>query len=259
MGISEKETPRYNRYIEDIRENSESRYEVSLPFKENHPLIHDHFELSKKINSNEFRFRDAGVLEIKNSSAVNLAKTDFTKQVNLQEVIDIKCFGSFQKLKHVLPWVFRFFNNLKQKILRKLMLLREILDEKEINLSEEMLILDNQNKFETDSQCFSNLKNDLDIIKENDIFKCKSRLENAPIPIEAELPILIYREHYLSKLIIWYIHRKLKHAGTKQTLTELRQKYWVCQSRNYICSIIRKCLSCSKLHCKPYNYPKAPS
>ena len=74
---------------------------------------------------------------------VNLAKTDFTKQVNLQVVIDIKCFGSFQKLKRVLSWVFRFFNNLKQNILRKLMLLREILDEKELNLSEEMLILDN--------------------------------------------------------------------------------------------------------------------
>ena len=87
MGIPEKETPCYNHYIEDIRKNSENTYEVSLPFKENHPLIHDHFELSKKINSNEFRFRDAGVLEIKNSSAVNLAKTDFTKQVNFKSLL----------------------------------------------------------------------------------------------------------------------------------------------------------------------------
>ena len=90
------------------------------------------------------------------------------------------------------------------------MLLKEILDKKELNLSEEILILDNQNKFETDSQCFRNLRNDLNIIKEKNIFKCKGRLENRPIPIETELPILIYREHYLSKLIIWDIHRKLK-------------------------------------------------
>ena len=41
----------------------------------------------EKINSNEFRFRDAGVLEIKNSSAVNLAKTDFTKQVNFKSLL----------------------------------------------------------------------------------------------------------------------------------------------------------------------------
>ena len=56
----------------------------------------------EKINSNEFRFKDADVLEIKNRSAVNLANTDFAKQVNLQVVLDIKRFGSFQKLKSVL-------------------------------------------------------------------------------------------------------------------------------------------------------------
>ena len=153
-------------------------------------------EFIGKINYNEFRFRDSGVLEIKNRSAVNLAKTDFTNQVNLQEIIDIERFGSFQKLELIFSWVFRFFNNLKQKLLRKPMLLKEILDKKELNLSEEILILDNQNKFETDSQSFRNLKNDLNIIKENNIFKGKVRLENAPIPIEAKLPILIYREHY---------------------------------------------------------------
>ena len=91
------------------------------------------------------------------------------------------------------------------------------------------------------------------------ICKCRVSLENAPIPIEAKLPILIYREHYSSELIIWDIHRKLKHAGTEQTLTELRQKYWVCQSRNYVRNIIRKRLTCRKLHCKPYNYPNTPS
>ena len=69
----------------------------------------------------------------KNRSAANLAKTDFTKQVNLQEVIDITRFGSFQKLKRVLSWFFRFFSNLKQKLLRKPMLLKEILDKKELN------------------------------------------------------------------------------------------------------------------------------
>ena len=103
------------------------------------------------------------------------------------------------------------------------------------------------------------MKNNLNIIKENNVFKCKGRLENAPIPIEAKLPILIYRDHYLSKLIIWDIHRKFKHAGTKQTLNELRQKYWICQSRNYVRNIIRRCLTCRKLHCKPNNYPKTPS
>ena len=109
-------------------------------------------EFAEKIKYNEFRFRDADFLEIKKRTAVNVAKTDFTKQINLQEVIDIKRFHSFQKLKRVLSWAFRFFNNLKQKLLRKPMLLKEILDKKEA-----IVILDNQNRFETNSQSFHNL------------------------------------------------------------------------------------------------------
>ena len=77
------------------------------------------------------------------------------------------------------------------------MLLKEILNKKRINLSEEILFFGNQEKFATDSQRFRNLKSDLNIIKENNVFKCKGRLENAPIPIEEKLPILIYRKHYL--------------------------------------------------------------
>ena len=87
------------------------------------------------------RFRDAGVLDIKNRIALNLAKTDFTKQVNLQEVMDIKRFCSFQNVKRVLSWVFTFFNNLKQKLLQKTMLSKDILDKKELKLSEEILSL----------------------------------------------------------------------------------------------------------------------
>ena len=41
-------------------------------------------------------------------------KLIWQKQI-LQKVIDIKHFGSFQKLKRVLSWDFRIFNNLRLK------------------------------------------------------------------------------------------------------------------------------------------------
>ena len=99
------------------------------------------------------------------------------------------------------------------------MFLKEILDKKKQNLLKEIVILGNQNKFETASQCVRNFKIVLNIIKEYTIFKCKGSLENGHISIEAKLPILIYCKLYLSKLIIWDIQRKFKHAGTKQTLS----------------------------------------
>ena len=80
-----------------------------MPFKESHPLMHDHFEHSKKrlltIQNNfelfkklksrvlEWKFdvtkrrtNDTIVLETKNRSAVNLTKVEFTKQIN-----EVKC------------------------------------------------------------------------------------------------------------------------------------------------------------------------
>ena len=80
-----------------------------MPFKESHPLMHDHFEHSKKrlltIQNNfelfkklksralewkfdvtKWRTNDTIVLETKNRSAVNLTKVEFTKQIN-----EVKC------------------------------------------------------------------------------------------------------------------------------------------------------------------------
>ena len=47
LGIADKEPSVYEKFVDDIsfRDN---RYEVHLPFKENHPLIEDHYELNLK-------------------------------------------------------------------------------------------------------------------------------------------------------------------------------------------------------------------
>ena len=48
LGIRNDEKSTYEVFEESIRKNSENRYEVNLPFKENKPILHDNFELSKK-------------------------------------------------------------------------------------------------------------------------------------------------------------------------------------------------------------------
>ena len=48
LGISEKESSCYDNCLNSIKKNSNGRCEVQLPFKENHPVIHDHFTICKK-------------------------------------------------------------------------------------------------------------------------------------------------------------------------------------------------------------------
>ena len=46
--VLNQEKQPYNYFEESICKNQENRYEVKLPFKENHPLIHDNFQMCKK-------------------------------------------------------------------------------------------------------------------------------------------------------------------------------------------------------------------
>ena len=48
LGINKYEQSFYEEYLNTICRNEYNRYEVRLPFKENHSLIHDNFELCKR-------------------------------------------------------------------------------------------------------------------------------------------------------------------------------------------------------------------
>ena len=49
FGINKYEQSFYEQYLNTICRNERNRYEGRLPFKENHPLIHDNFELYNPI------------------------------------------------------------------------------------------------------------------------------------------------------------------------------------------------------------------
>ena len=95
----------------------------------------------------------------------------------------------------------RFIDNLK---LRKSNTLNKIqvnssLQPREISITEEILIRDNQQTFENESK-FNILKRELNIVSKNNILKCEGILKYAPITPDAKLPILINRNHYLRYL-----------------------------------------------------------
>ena len=48
LGINKHEQSFYEEYLNTICRNERNRYEVRLPFKENHRMIHDNLELCKR-------------------------------------------------------------------------------------------------------------------------------------------------------------------------------------------------------------------
>ena len=115
----------------------------------------------------------------------------------------------------------------------------------------------NQKAF--DSIKLKTICKDLNIIcDENGLFKCEVRLKNAPLPYQAKAPYLINSKHHLATLIVNDIHTRFKHISIKQTLSELRQNFWICRGRQFDRNIIRKCVIYKKCKGPSYQYPVSP-
>ena len=66
-------------------------------------------------------------------------------------------------------------------------------------------------------------------VHQDGIIRLHGRFISADLPEDTELPILLSRQEYFSKLLIQDIHYKIHHRGVSHTLAQLKQKYWIPQ------------------------------
>lgn len=64
-------------------------------------------------------------------------------------------------------------------------------------------------------------------LDDNNLIRCKGRLENTQLPYNAKYPVMIPAESYLATLIVRDTHLMVLHGGVRDTLTQLRQSYWI--------------------------------
>lgn len=67
---------------------------------------------------------------------------------------------------------------------------------------------------------------------------------------------MLNRDHRLAEIIVNYCHSKVLHRGVKQTLTELRSKYWITKGRSFVKKILRPCTICKRYKARPFHYPE---
>lgn len=63
------------------------------------------------------------------------------------------------------------------------------------------------------------------------ILRCRGRLLHADLPYSAKHPILLDANHGFTMLAIRKSHESVMHNGVKETLTELRSKFWLARGR----------------------------
>ena len=53
-------------------------------------------------------------------------------------------------------------------------------------------------------------------------------------------------------------HRRVLHDGVKETLTEIKTRYWIVGGRSLVRSVVHKCDVCKHFEGKPFGAPPAP-
>ena len=93
---------------------------------------------------------------------------------------------------------------------------------------------------------------------DEDLLRCRGRLQYTDLPYDAKFPILMPKDNYLTTLIVQSMHKTVMHGGVCETLTHIRQTYWIPQGRQLVKKIISKCVTCRKIQGPPFRSVPTP-
>ncbi|XP_064465197.1 uncharacterized protein LOC135376605 [Ornithodoros turicata] len=65
------------------------------------------------------------------------------------------------------------------------------------------------------------------VLDQDDILRISGRLQHSTLPTDIRHPVLLPHGHRVTELIVEAAHRRLLHGGVQDTITEVRERYWV--------------------------------
>ena len=69
--------------------------------------------------------------------------------------------------------------------------------------------------------------------------------------------ILLPSDHCLTRLAVLQSHDQVMHSRVRETLTQVRAKYWITKGRQVIRKILSKCTICRRLEGPPLWKPRS--
>ena len=150
----------------------------------------------------------------------------------INEVMEIKGYSTLRKLCRVTAWVKRFCFNISQK--DKNVRRQGRLTLEEIVASENEWVRAAQRELKHGDN-YQQLVAKFGLEKDDDdIVRCKGRLEFLELPPETKEPVILPKGHQFTVLQIQECHERVLHSGVRSTLAELRSRFWVPKGRQAV-------------------------
>ena len=171
---------------------------------------------------------------------------------DIGNVIDSNVFGTYTRLIRVTATMLLVVDRMKKRSDSKTPMTAHL------RRAEELWILAAQKSIKSDAKLTKTVKQ-LDVREEESgVLRCGGRLQNALISEGAKYPILLPTEHHVTNLIIMDCHQRMMHGGSKATLAEVREKFWIVRGRQVVKKLIGRCVICRRHEGKPLRGPLAP-
>ena len=183
-----------------------------------------------------------------------------------EDRLDLTRYPSWTRLTRVSATVNRFLENCH---LPSMLHKKAALGPEEIITSEMQFIrLAQQEEFQDEIQALksgkglhgkSKLLPLKPVLDEEGVLRCDGRLKFADcLPWETRYPIILSRNHQITKLIIKDTHEKNQHGGTNQVLVHLSSRYWIVSAREAIREWEKECFMCRPRKVPPAKQVMAP-
>ena len=174
--------------------------------------------------------------------------------ISVSNMIDCGDYPSYNRLLRVTAYVIKFIrilqsrtNKVKGEVKDSALTAADLLE------AENLWIIDVQDQVKSDPR-FKHWKAQLVLIQdEESILRSKGRLSQADLPYASKYPSIIPRENKLTELIVRDCHSRVYHCGVKDTLAELRTRFWIVIGRQYVKKVLSKCVVCRRLEGKSFN------
>ena len=215
-------------------------------------------KMSLKQQSEEMDMPEECATELKGKDSHSLAVS--TAIPTIGAVMDCQRFSKLQRLLRVTVYVQKFVLSFKS-LTRHDYVVNWTVTAQDMNEAEMAWVADCQQHLMNEPK-FGLWKSQLQLFcDQHKTWRCGGRLVKADISLNKKHPILLSKQHYFATLITEHAHERTGHSGVKDTLTEVRSKYWFVRGRQFVRKILYRCVTCRKFegpHYQPVPQPPLP-
>lgn len=96
------------------------------------------------------------------------------------------------------------------------------------------------------------------MIDSDGILRVDGRLQCRQLDYNEKHPTVLPKKSNLAELLVLQCHRQVLHGGIRDTLTQLRERFWLIGVRELVKRALKACVTCQRFHSRPASQVTVP-